>query len=314
MYTLLILLTVAIIILLASLWAYFKTFYNDEKFSDMRRLPTSKQYKPYNHTLELLMDEMDALDGETVSISVGKKKELYATYYHVADNAPLHIQFHGYKGNYLRDFCGGNKLARDMGHNTLVIQQRGHTKSFGRTISFGIKERHDCLSWIKYANERFGDKTPIILSGISMGGATVIMASEMDLPNNIACIIADCPYSSPKEIIMREAKRMKYPAKLIMPFIRLGGALFGGFDLFESDALRAVKNAKCPILLIHGEDDRFVPCDMSREIYENSDKSKTRLVTFPNAAHGMSYMVDTERYTKEVESFVSNALAQAQIR
>ena len=260
------------------------------------------------------MDEMDALDGETVSISVGKKKELYATYYHVADNAPLHIQFHGYKGNYLRDFCGGNKLARDMGHNTLVIQQRGHTKSFGRTISFGIKERHDCLSWIKYANERFGDKTPIILSGISMGGATVIMASEMDLPNNIACIIADCPYISPKEIIMREAKRMKYPAKLIMPFIRLGGALFGGFDLFESDALRAVKNAKCPILLIHGEDDRFVPCDMSREIYENSDKSKTRLVTFPSAAHGMSYVVDTERYTKEVESFVSNALAQAQIR
>ena len=314
MYTLLILLTVAIIILLASLWAYFKTFYNDEKFSDMRRLPTSKQYKPYNHTLELLMDEMDALDGETVSISVGKKKELYATYYHVADNAPLHIQFHGYKGNYLRDFCGGNKLARDMGHNTLVIQQRGHTKSFGRTISFGIKERHDCLSWIKYANERFEDKTPIILSGISMGGATVIMASEMDLPNNIACIIADCPYISPKEIIMREAKRMKYPAKLIMPFIRLGGALFGGFDLFESDALRAVKNAKCPILLIHGEDDRFVPCDMSREIYENSDKSKTKLVTFPSAAHGMSYVVDTERYTKEVESFVSNALAQAQIR
>ena len=314
MYTLLILLTVAIIILLASLWAYFKTFYNDEKFSDMRRLPTSKQYKPYNHTLELLMDEMDALDGETVSISVGKKKELYATYYHVADNAPLHIQFHGYKGNYLRDFCGGNKLARDMGHNTLVIQQRGHTKSFGRTISYGIKERHDCLSWIKYANERFEDKTPIILSGISMGGATVIMASEMDLPNNIACIIADCPYISPKEIIMREAKRMKYPAKLIMPFIRLGGALFGGFDLFESDALRAVKNAKCPILLIHGEDDRFVPCDMSREIYENSDKSKTKLVTFPSAAHGMSYVVDTERYTKEVESFVSNALAQAQIR
>ena len=314
MYTLLILLTVAIIILLASLWAYFKTFYNDEKFSDMRRLPTSKQYKPYNHTLELLMDEMDALDGETVSISVGKKKELYATYYHVTDNAPLHIQFHGYKGNYLRDFCGGNKLARDMGHNTLVIQQRGHTKSFGRTISFGIKERHDCLSWIKYANERFGDKTPIILSGISMGGATVIMASEMDLPNNIACIIADCPYSSPKEIIMREAKRMKYPAKLIMPFIRLGGALFGGFDLFESDALRAVKNAKCPILLIHGENDRFVPCDMSREIYENSDKSKTKIVTFPSAAHGMSYVVDTERYTKEVESFVSNALAQEQIR
>ena len=254
------------------------------------------------------MDEMDSLEGESVSISVGKRKELYATYYHVADNAPLHIQFHGYKGNYLRDFCAGNKLARDMRHNTLVIQQRGHTKSFGRTISFGIKERHDCIAWIKYANERFGDKTPLILSGVSMGAATVLMASEMDLPNNVAGIIADCPYSSPKDIIMREAKRMKYPAKAIMPIIWLGGAIWGGFNLFESDAIRAVKNSKCPILLLHGEDDRFVPCDMSREIYKNSDKSNTTLITFPNAAHGMSYIVDTEKYTQEVEKFISSIL------
>ena len=308
MYIFLIFLILSVIVLLASLWAYFKTFYNDEKFSDMRHLPTSSQYKPYNHILEALMDEMDSLEGEIVSISVGKQKELYATYYHVADNAPLHIQFHGYKGNYLRDFCGGNKLARDMGHNTLVIQQRGHTKSFGRTISFGIKERHDCMAWIKYANERFGDKTPLILSGVSMGAATVLMASEMDLPNNVTGIIADCPYSTPKDIIMREAKRMKYPAKMILPFIWLGGAIWGGFDLFESDALRAVKNAKCPILLLHGEDDRFVPCDMSREIYENSNKDNTTLITFPNAAHGMSYIVDTEKYTQEVEKFILSIL------
>ena len=308
MYIFLIFLILSVIVLLASLWAYFKTFYNDEKFSDMRRLPTSSQYKPYNHILEALMDEMDSLESEIVSISVGKRKELYATYYHVADNAPLHIQFHGYKGNYLRDFCGGNKLARDMGHNTLVIQQRGHTKSFGRTISFGIKERHDCISWIKYANERFGDKTPIILSGVSMGAATVLMASEMDLPDNVIGIIADCPYSSPKTIIMKEAKRMKYPAKMIMPIIWLGGAIWGRFNLFESDAIRAVKNAKCPILLIHGEDDRFVPCDMSIEIYENSDKYNTTLITFPNAAHGMSYIVDMKKYTEEVEKFISSIL------
>ena len=314
MYVLIIFLGVVIIILLASLWAYFMTFYNDEKFSDMRSLPSSEQYKPYHPIMKSLMDDMDSLKGETVSISLGKRKKLYAIYYHCSDNAPLHIQFHGYKGNYLRDFCGGNKLARDMGHNTLVIQERAHGKSFGRTISFGINERYDCLSWIKYANERFGDNTPIILSGVSMGAATVLMASEMDLPQNIVGIIADCPYNSPKEIIKQVAKKRKYPASLVLPFIWLGGIIWGHFNIFESEPIRAVRKAKCPILLIHGEDDRFVPCDMSKEIYENSDKSKTTLITFPGAAHGMSYIVDTEKYTQEVKRFISSILSKFKIQ
>jgi fermentation-respiration switch protein FrsA (DUF1100 family) len=314
MYIVITLIIVAIVVIITSLWAYFMAFYNDEKFSDMRKLPSNEQYKPYHPILKKLMDEMDSLNGESVYISIGKGKKLYATYYHCSDDAPIHIQFHGYKGNYLRDFCGGNKLARDMGHNTLVIQERAHTQSFGRTISFGIKERYDCLSWIKYVNERFGDKTPIILSGVSMGAATVLMASDMDLPQNVVGIIADCPYSSPKEIIKQVAEKRKYPASLVMPFIWLGGIIWGHFNLFESDPIRAVKNSKCPILLIHGEDDRFVPCCMSKKIYENSDKSKTTLITFPGAAHGMSYIVDTERYTKESEKFFSSILNQAQIK
>lgn len=308
MYILIIFSILILIVLLASLWAYFKTFYNDEKSSDMRRLPSGEQYEPYNPILKSLMDDMDSLEGESVSISLGKRKKLHGIYYHCSDNSPVHIQFHGYKGNYLRDFCGGNKLARDMGHNTLVIQQRAHGKSFGKTISFGINERNDCLSWIQYANERLGDKTPIILSGVSMGAATVLMASEMDLPQNVVGIIADCPYSSPKDIIKRVAKKMNYPASLVMPFIWLGGIIWGHFNLFESEPISAVKNSKCPILLIHGEDDRFVPCDMSRLIYENSHKEKVTLITFPRAAHGMSYIVDTERYTREVEKFILSIL------
>ena len=36
----------------------------------------------------------------------------------------------------------------------------------------------------------------IVLYGVSMGGATVMMASGEDLPGNVKAIIEDCGYSS----------------------------------------------------------------------------------------------------------------------
>ena len=50
-----------------------------------------------------------------------------------------------------------------------MIDQRAHGLSEGKTITFGIKERLDCLCWVEYLVERFGKETQILLTGISMG-------------------------------------------------------------------------------------------------------------------------------------------------
>lgn len=242
-----------------------------------------------------LIREMDEIPYEAVTISAYDGTKLAARYYHVRDGAPLQLQFHGYKGSALRDFCGGNKLARESGQNTLVVDQRAHGKSCGTTITFGIRERLDCLSWVEYANHRFGPDTPIFLSGVSMGAATVLMASELEFPANVVGIIADCPYSSPEAIIRKVCREdMHLPPVLVMLFIRLGARLFGHFDLKETSAVQAVRNTNIPILLLHGEDDRFVPCDMSREIFDACLSYKIRK-SFPGAGHGLSYIVDTEK-------------------
>ena len=55
-----------------------------------------------------------------------------------------------------------------------------------------------------------------------MGAATVLMASELNLPANVVGIIADCPYSSPEAIIRKVCREdMRLPPALVMPFIRL---------------------------------------------------------------------------------------------
>ena len=54
------------------------------------------------------------------------------------------------------------------------------------------------------------------------------------------------------------------------------------------------------LALVHGEDDNFVPCEMSRKNYELCAAPK-KLVTIPGAGHGLCYMVDHERYLKELK-------------
>ena len=83
--------------------------------------------------------------------------------------------------------------------------------------------------------------------------------------------------------------------------------LYVKWEVNECSAVEAVKHAKVPVLLIHGEADLFVPCDMSREIYA-ACKSPITLETFPEAGHGISYILDSERYERVVRIFVQECL------
>jgi len=265
-------------------------------------IPNDEQYNEGKEVMISAIDKMMALPFEEVYITSYDGLKLYGRYYHVCDEAPLQIQFHGWRGTAYRDFCGGHALARLLGHNTLVVDQRAHGKSDGHTISFGVKERFDCLSWIAYAEERFGKKKNIYLAGVSMGAATVLMASGLSLPDSVKGVIADCPYSSPEKIIEKVCKDMGFVPKLAMPFLRLGARVFGGFSLGAVSVTDSVRKAKIPALILHGEDDRFVPCQMSEEIFDAYAGEKYR-VAFEGAGHGLSYIVDAKKYERVTAEF-----------
>ena len=254
-----------------------------------------------------LMIRGEALPFETLRITSHDGLTLTGKYYHLRDGAPLQIQFHGYRSSGYRDFCGGTKLARELGYNTLVVDQRAHGKSGGRSITFGIREREDCRTWAEFAGKVFGKSTPIFLSGVSMGAATVLMASELPMAANVVGIIADCPYSSPEDIIKKVcAQDMRLPVWLAYPFVCLGALLFGRFRI-RGGAVQAVENTRIPLCIIHGEADGFVPCDMSRKIAAHAT-GRCELHTFENAEHGMRFIVDEPRYRRIIEQFSRDCL------
>jgi fermentation-respiration switch protein FrsA (DUF1100 family) len=115
-------------------------------------------------------------------------------------------------------------------------------------------------------------------------------------------VLADCGFTSAKDIMYEVIRQMKLPPKLAYPFVKLGARLYGGFSLDESSAIESVKNSKVPVILFHGENDDFVPCQMSVENYEACCTRK-KLVTIPGAGHGLAYIIDPQGYLDALREF-----------
>jgi len=115
-------------------------------------------------------------------------------------------------------------------------------------------------------------------------------------------VIADCGYTSPREIIKKVIREMKLPANLTYPFMKLGARLYGHFNLEADSPIKAMSRCQIPAIFFHGEADDFVPCEMSQKNYEACITAK-RLVTIPHAGHGLAYMVEPAGYLNALREF-----------
>ncbi len=303
---------VAVAIFLMVLYVVFSVIFrrNHRTIRDERMARKGEQYEPYAESILRGVNSILSERYELVSVQSFDGLRLYGKYYHVADEAPLTIFFHGYRSGSIRD---GNRiflLSKERGYNVLMVDQRAHGQSEGMVMTFGIKERWDCLRWIDYANERFGKDISIVLAGMSMGASTVLMAAGEVLPDNVCCIIADSPFSAPKEIIQTVIKSKGLPVGLLYQLAKFSAKLYGDFDLEETSAKEAVKKCTIPMLLIHGDDDHFVPCHMGLACYEACESEK-QLLLVKGAGHGLSYCVDAKTYAGTVHGFWDGVLGKS---
>lgn len=296
-------LALVLLVILTAYVCFCITFYVRRKpLTDEFQIPPGKEYLPFKEQMISWMKETRQLPFKEVSITSYDGLKLYGKYYEYEKDAPVEILFPGYRGLAERDLCGAVQRCFILKRNALVVDQRTCGKSEGRVITFGIREHKDCIDWVNFAVKTFGEHTRIIITGISMGAATVTMAAAKTLPKNVIGVLADCGYSSAKDIIKCEIKKRHLSPTVFYPFVKFGARLFGGFDIEEYSPFDAVQNCKLPIIFVHGEADDFVPCEMSVRLY-NACVSKKTLFTVPGAAHGLSYIIDPEGYFKTLNDF-----------
>lgn len=294
-----------LLILLISFSLFLFIFYvpkRKDKDPEAIPVPPGKIYEPFWDDMRRWVREARNLPQEQFSIVSFDGLKLYGKYYEYAPNAPIELMFHGYRGNAERDLSGGVQRCFQLGRSALIVDQRCSGLSEGNVITFGIREHRDCLSWIEFMVDHFGPDVKIILTGISMGASTVLIASGNPLPDNVIGVLADCGFNSAKDVIQSVASDMKLPAKLLYPFVKLGARLFGRFDLEEVSPEIALRNCKVPVIFFHGIDDDYVPAHMSRTNYEVCPTRK-KLVLIPGAGHGLAFPVDPELYLREAGEF-----------
>ena len=214
---------------------------------------------------------------------------------------------HGYRSTMLVDFGIAFPFYHALGMNILVPQQRAHGDSEGKYITFGVKESEDMVCWIDYHNKTFGEYQ-MVLSGLSMGASTVLYLADQELPKNVKCIIADCGFTSPWEILDKVYRAtIHLPSGPSLFAADLFARIFAGFSMKEKDSRETLKRAKLPVFMIHGLKDDFVPSYMTQQGYD-ACTGKKRLLLVEGAGHGVSFLKDKETYTRQIISFLEENL------
>ena len=76
-------------------------------------------------------------------------------------------------------------------------------------------------------------------------------------------------------------------------------------ELEGLSTVKALAKNTAPVLLIHGTADTFVPVEMTYENYM-ACRGPRQLLIVPGAGHGMSFLLEPERYKQAILQFWQN--------
>ncbi|KAA0948688.1 alpha/beta hydrolase [Sporosarcina sp. ANT_H38] len=218
----------------------------------------------------------------------------------------LVILNHGYLGNAKQMGLFGQHYHSDLNYNIFMPDARGHGESEGDYYGFGWPDRLDLIDWTNLLVKKIGPDTKVAYHGLSMGAATVLMASgEDEIPHQVKAIIADSPYESVYQLLAYQMNRMFHlPAFPLLDSTSVLTKIRAGYSFREASVLNAVKKTDVPILYIHGESDTFVPTKMAENLYQHTS-SDAEIMLVPNANHGESFALDEDKYKRTMDQFLN---------
>ena len=196
-----------------------------------------------------------------------------------------------------------------MGYDVLTPDLRSSGKSQGTFVTMGWRESEDVVAWARRIAETqkaaAGRDVRIVLHGVSMGAATVMIASAADdLPPSVVAAVEDCGYTSAYDLLAYQMEEsFGLPSFPGMNLLDWRCEKRAGFSLHQAAPIVAVTHAKVPMLFIHGTKDTLVPPVMAEELYAACTTEK-KLLLVPGAIHSAASQEDYELYYRTVAEFL----------
>ena len=165
---------------------------------------------------------------------------------------------------------------RAAGFTSLIVSYRNDgdaPRSDDYRYGLGDREWPDVEAAMKYALDHGAEE--IVLMGWSMGGATVLQAlTRAAGEKHVVGVVLESPVVDWIATLDFQAELRRLPAAVRLGVLTLfkfrWGGLFTGLaeplDLDRLDFVRRAQDLDRPILILHSDDDGFVPATASREL------------------------------------------------
>ena len=215
------------------------------------------------------------------------------------------IVVHGYGDNHFVFLYLVRMYRDEFNYNVLFPDLQYHGYSEGDHIQMGWFDRLDVEKWITVAHDIFKDDF-MVLHGVSMGAATVMMASGDDLPPYVKAFVEDCGYAS---VAIQFNNNRKQSFRFIPPDVLQSASLVTkkkyGWGFWEASSVKQLEKCDRPMLFIHGDADDFVPTDNVYMNYDAKVNGYKELWIAEGAVHANSYAKHPMEYTQRVRDFLN---------
>ncbi len=212
---------------------------------------------------------------------------------------------HGYRSYGKKEFCGFAQYYLSRGVNVFFPDHVASGESEGTHCSFGYYEKEDCMKWLKYMTDHFGKDIKIILHGVSMGSATVcMMTGRNDLPENVRFTVADCGFTTAKDLFAFKMKGLGILDFGLLKGVNFVNMINHGFDFRDIAPTESVKNAKVPMLFVHGAKDNLVPSYMAKELFDNCGSEYKDILIVEGADHAQAHVDGKQVYEDKLDEFI----------
>ena len=194
----------------------------------------------------------------------------------------------------------------EHGYEVLTPDLRASGDSEGTYLTMGALEGQDIEKWVeKIAAE--DPQAKIVLHGVSMGAATVMLASaQQDMPDNLAAVIEDCGYTSADKMFAMQLKNLfDLPSFPLIDCMDIMSRRKTGVSLSAAAPIKAVQKTRVPMLFIHGDADKLVPYEMMQELYDACGAPVKEKVTVKGASHAEAKSADPQAYDRVVFGFAN---------
>lgn len=313
MNVLVIILVIAIVLVLLTLVFAYKLFMYGFRIGNRGRRTPHELMEGNGMYEKRIVDEMlntaDKMEKEPFEMHEivsrdGLKLKGYSLF--VDETAPIVLFVHGYTGTWKLDGYGTYRLCKERGYNLFVFDQRAHGASEGKDTTFGVMEQYDCLDWINYIKDKYGKDRPLLLSGVSMGCSTAIMAAALATNKLVDGLIADCGYSCGTDIFAKAAKDLNLPVSLAVKIAVLGSKIYGGFDASKATVSESSSKLDMPVLFIHGTIDSVVPFEMLEKNFNACGSKNKYKAVFENCNHAQAAAFDYEKWIEAVDVLLND--------